>query len=169
MTDEQQRAFEQVYSDYYPRIYRRVYALMHNSQDAEDLTQETFLKAYRVFATLETNNLYSWLYRVATNAVYDVLRQRRLRTVTSLDAADGQEWVHAQSADVQEDYAKREALHVALSGLSEMQRNMLLLQEQGYKAVEIASHSGQAYPTVTSTIRRARRAFKQHYEAATAS
>ncbi len=169
MTDEQQRAFEQVYSDYYPRIYQRVYALMHHSQDAEDLTQETFMKAYRVFATLDTSNLYAWLYRVATNTIYDVLRQRRRRSVTSLDADDGQEWMLLQSGDMQEDYAKREAIHLALSGLSETQRNALLLQVQGYQAVELATRSGQPYCTVTSVIRRARRAFKQHYEVATAS
>ncbi len=169
MTNEQQRAFEQVYSDYYTRIYQRVYALMQHSQDAEDLTQETFTKAYRAFATLDTSNLYAWLYRVATNTVYDVLRQRRRRPVTSLDADDGQEWMLLQNGDMQEDYAKREAIHLALSGLDETQRNALLLQAQGYQAIELASHSGQPYGTVTATIRRARRAFKQQYEVATAS
>ncbi len=169
MTDEQRRAFEQVYSDYYPRIYRRVYALMQHSQDAEDLTQDTFVKLYRAFATLDMSNLYGWLYRVATNAVYDVLRRRRLLTFTPLDP-DTQDWLSSQSGDVQEDYAERESIHLALSGLSETQRDALLLHEvQGYTAIEIASRSGQTYSTVTFTMRRARRAFKQQYVVGTAS
>ncbi len=169
MTNEQLRAFEQVYSDYYQRVYQRVYALVQHVQEAEDLTQETFIKLYRAFATLDTSNLSAWLYRVATNTVYDVLRQRRRRPVTSLDADDGLEWMLLQKGDMQEDYVKREAIHLSLSGLSEMQRNALLFQVQGYHAVELASQSGQSYSTVTSTIRRARRAFKQQYEVATAS
>jgi len=168
MTDEQERAFEQVYNDYYPRIYARVLSLIRHPQEAEDLTQDTFMKVYRVFATLDMSNFRAWLYRVATNTVYDALRRRRRIAFSSLDA-DGERF-HPQSSDVQEDYAQREAIHLALSGLNETQRDLLLLHEvQGYKAIELASSSGQTYDTVTSTIRRARRAFKQQYEVTTAS
>ncbi len=168
MTDEQERTFEQVYRDYYQRIYTRVLSLIRHPQEAEDLTQDIFLKVYRVFATLDMSNFRAWLYCVATNTAYDALRRRRRIAFSSLDA-DGERF-HPHSSNTQEDYEKREALHLALSGLSKTQRDLFLLYEvQGYKAIELASSSGQAYETVTSTIRRARRAFKQHYEVVTAS
>ena len=169
MTDEQERAFEQVYNDYYQRVYVRVLSLIQHPQEAEDLTQDTFMKVYRVFATLDMSNFNAWLYRVATNVAYDALRRRRRITFSSLDA-DGQERLHPHSSDVQEDYETRETLHTALSALSETQRDLLLLHEvQGYTAIELASSSGHTYDTVTFTIRRARRVFKQHYEVAIAS
>jgi RNA polymerase sigma-70 factor (ECF subfamily) len=58
-------------------LFRR-YGIVGNAADADDLTQETFLRAYRALgSTTETLSLGAWLYRIATNACTDLLRRRR--------------------------------------------------------------------------------------------
>lgn len=168
MTDEQQRAFEQVYSDYYTRIYRRVYMLVRDPQEAEDLTQDTFLKAYNAFATLAApDHLYRWLYRVATNAAYDVLRRRQCLTFTPLESDGQEESLYASGGDLQEDNATREAIQIAFDGLREKHQNILVLHAiKGYSPTEIAARYGWSYSKVTSTVNYTRHAFKRHYQAA---
>ena len=72
---------------YYGRIYQRVYHLIEHREDAEDLTQEVFVRALQALPQLQTTrNLYGWLYRIATNLALDVLRRRKLISWQSLDA-----------------------------------------------------------------------------------
>jgi len=164
MSVTHETTFEQVYRDYYPRIYQRVYTLMQHHQDAEDLTQETFTKAFCVFATLEINNVCAWLYRVATNTAHDVLRRRRLIAFPSLDADDG-ERLHPVSGELQEEVAEREAINAALSRMQRPYREVLLLQKiEGYTIEEIAHLQGRGYDATKSLAYHARRAFRQCYE-----
>lgn len=167
MRDEQIRTFEQVYNDYYQRIYRRVHTLVQDPQEAEDLTQDTFLKAYKAFATLNTRDLCGWLYRVATNAAYDVLRRRRCIAFTSLESDGQEEFLYASGGDLQEDNATREAIQIAFDGLREKHQNILVLHAiKGYSPTEIAARYGWSYSKVTSTVNYTRHAFKRHYQAA---
>lgn len=164
MSSMHETSFEQVYQDYYPCIYHRVYTLMQHHQDAEDLTQETFLKAYNVFATLEVKKVGAWLYRVATNTTYDVLRRRRLIAFPSLDADDG-ERMHPVSGDLQEDVAEREAITAALSQIQRSYREVLLLQKvEGYTIEEIAHLQGRGYDATKTLAYHARRSFREYYE-----
>src|SRR2546421_4930855 len=79
---------EEIYQTYYPRIYQRVYSLLRHREQAEDVTQESFLKAIRALPTLTTrDNLYNWLYTIATNTAYDALRRRRRLSWSSLEAS----------------------------------------------------------------------------------
>src|SRR6476646_2684113 len=73
-----QTAFAEIFARYERRIYAFVYRMMGNSDDAFDLTQETFLKAYRALdKTDEELNVNAWLHRIASNACMDVLRRRQ--------------------------------------------------------------------------------------------
>lgn len=84
MNDQRQETFispsiEALYSAYSRRMYQRIYSLVGNREDAEDLTQEVFVRALRALPTLQTSlNLSGWLYRIATNLALDLLRHRRL-------------------------------------------------------------------------------------------
>src|SRR5438067_10771305 len=73
-------AFEAIYNRYERRIYAFIYQLMGNSEDAYDLTQDTFVKAYSALPrTAPTDmNLSAWLHRIAWNSCMDVLRRRKL-------------------------------------------------------------------------------------------
>lgn len=62
---------------YYERILRYVQSMVHNAPEAEDLTQEAFLRAYKERESLrESGALVAWLYRIATHVALDKLRQR---------------------------------------------------------------------------------------------
>jgi RNA polymerase sigma-70 factor (ECF subfamily) len=70
-------------------IFRLAYRMTGNEQDAEDVVQETFLKAFRQIHRFELRSSFkTWLYRIAVNCSTDVLRQRpRMATVVALEAA----------------------------------------------------------------------------------
>jgi RNA polymerase sigma-70 factor, ECF subfamily len=72
-------------------VFRVAFRLTGHEQDAEDVVQETFLKAYRQIAQFESRSSFAtWLYRIAFNCSHDLLRQRpRVGTRQSIDAEDG--------------------------------------------------------------------------------
>ncbi len=76
-------AFFEAHQD---RIYRYLQSMFHNAPEAEDLTQETFLRAYRERESLRASGaLVAWLYRIATHAALDRLRQRARRAPREAD------------------------------------------------------------------------------------
>ena len=81
------RAFETLVRRYEGRIYRLTYNITQNREDAEDSTQDAFLKAYQHLESFQGDSrFYTWLVRIAVNEALMKLRRRRPGTV-SLDAA----------------------------------------------------------------------------------
>jgi RNA polymerase sigma-70 factor (ECF subfamily) len=71
------------------RVFRLAFRLTGNQQDAEDVVQDTFLRAYRTLDRFEEQALViTWLVRIATNCALDVLRRRRVRAPHLAVAAD---------------------------------------------------------------------------------
>jgi len=71
------------------KVFRLAYRLTGREEDAEDIVQETFLRAFRYLRTFDDRAVFStWLYRIATNHALDTLRARRRRTAESLSAPD---------------------------------------------------------------------------------
>lgn len=71
-------AFEQILFLFEKPIFNYIYRLTGRREDAEDLTQETFIKLYKSISSIDPeNNVKSWLYKIATNTAYDWLRQKR--------------------------------------------------------------------------------------------
>jgi RNA polymerase sigma-70 factor (ECF subfamily) len=78
-TRESSWSFDQIYDEYKIPIYNYVYHLVGDREQADDLTQDTFLKAFRALPKMDANlKLSAWLYRIATNTAYDALRRRKL-------------------------------------------------------------------------------------------
>ncbi len=78
MADQQR--FEEQAMEYAPALYSAAMRLTYNSADAEDLVQETYLKAYRSFRTFEEGtNLRAWLYRILTNTFINNYRAKQRR------------------------------------------------------------------------------------------
>ena len=79
-------AFEALVAEYDGRIYNMAYRMLGNPEDARDVTQDAFLKAYSSIGGFRGDASFStWLYRIAKNVCLDVLRRRSRRTVFSLD------------------------------------------------------------------------------------
>jgi RNA polymerase sigma-70 factor (ECF subfamily) len=73
-------AFPEQAMQYAPQLYAAALRMTRNAADAEDLVQETFLKAYRSFHTFEDgSNLRAWLYRILTNTFINSYRAKQRR------------------------------------------------------------------------------------------
>lgn len=71
--------FDEIFAQYRDAIYSYIYHLMGNAEDAEDFTQDTFVKAYVALErTPEDLKLKPWLYRIATNVCLDEMRRRKI-------------------------------------------------------------------------------------------
>ncbi len=83
------RSYDALMRRYQERIYATVYHMTGNHDDADDLTQETFIKAYQVIKSFQGNSgFYTWLYRIAINKTINFLKQRRARSQLSLNDLD---------------------------------------------------------------------------------
>ncbi len=70
-----------IYEHYSTPVHRYVYRLLGNMEVADDVTQDTFLKAFQNISTIaRDSNISAWLYRIASNACFDILRRRKLIT-----------------------------------------------------------------------------------------
>ncbi len=157
-------AFEEIFRVYHTRIYNYVYRLLGDAKDAEDLTQESFLKAYRALLRGEQPlNLSAWLYRIASNTCLDMLRRRRLirwqplgNLLAVLEIAGGRS--PEEEVLRSERRAERRArIERVLAQLRPRYRMYLILRErEGFSYQEIASITGDSLNTVKVTLYRAR-------------
>jgi RNA polymerase sigma-70 factor (ECF subfamily) len=69
-------SWESLVSDHSPRVYRLAFRLTGNPYDAEDLTQEVFVRAFRALPTFSPGNVPAWLHRITTNLFLDQARRR---------------------------------------------------------------------------------------------
>lgn len=82
-------AYDQLMRKYQERVYATVYHMTSNHEDANDLTQETFIKAFRVISSFKgDSSFYTWVYRIAVNKTINFLKQRRNRVHMSLNDLD---------------------------------------------------------------------------------
>lgn len=76
------QAFEELVLQYQDKVYALAYRYMGNEEDAYDMSQEAFIKAYRSLRSFKGNSSFgTWIYRVATNVCLDELRKRKRRIV----------------------------------------------------------------------------------------
>ncbi|HEX2088579.1 MAG TPA: sigma-70 family RNA polymerase sigma factor [Actinomycetota bacterium] len=153
-------------------LYTAAYRLTRNAADAEDLVQETFLRAYRGFHQFEPGtNLKAWLYRILTNTFINSYRkkQREPQTVSDDEVEDW--YLYSKMAeDGSEPSAEASVLESlpdedvqdALSSLPEPFRIAVLLADvEGFSYKEIAEITGVPIGTVMSRLHRGRRALEK--------
>jgi RNA polymerase sigma-70 factor (ECF subfamily) len=148
------------YADAYPRVFRYIRTLVRDQAEAEDLTQETFLRAYRSREALrEPQARLAWLYRIATHVCVDRMRERSRRPVEAdtpveeLSLADGgpplQQLVERGELSA--------CVQTFLADLSDDYRAVMLLHElHELTAREIADQLGVSLETVKIRLHRAR-------------
>jgi RNA polymerase sigma factor RpoE len=86
---EDMRAYDVLVRRYQERIYATVYHMTSNHEDANDLTQETFIKAFRALKSFKgDSSFYTWVYRIAVNKTINFLKQRKNRVQMSLNDVD---------------------------------------------------------------------------------
>jgi len=82
-------AYDELVRRYQERIYATLYHMTSNHEDANDLTQETFIKAYRALKSFKgDSSFYTWVYRIAVNKTINFLKQRKNKLNMSLNDLD---------------------------------------------------------------------------------
>jgi RNA polymerase sigma-70 factor (ECF subfamily) len=163
-------SFETLFHRHYDRVYGLLFRLLGNRVEAEDLTQEVFLKLHRYafekgyFKRKREHNLSAWLYRVATNMGYNAIRGRKRRwqrnTVLVPEPGDG---LTAEQAAAREEV--KTAVRATLARLKPRQTQLLLMRQMGFTYAECAEAVGVAPGSVGTLLSRAAKAFRVAYAA----
>jgi RNA polymerase sigma-70 factor (ECF subfamily) len=166
-------AYDELVRRYQQRIYATVYHMTANHEDANDLAQEAFIKAYQALKSFKGgSSFYTWVYRIAVNKTINFLKQRKNRSQMSLNDLD----VNAEHdpdlvALVSDKTPRREAnlaelqekLNEAMQKLSEPHRLVVTLHDvQGLSHEEIAKIMECNIGTVRSRLFYARQQLQAH-------
>lgn len=166
------QAFEELVCRYERKIYSVAYRLMGSYDDANDLAQEAFLKAFRAINSFRGDSSFStWLCRIVTNLCRDELRKRYRISVESLDQkiclgdVEIKKQIPSSEPGPEEIYEKHELqqeLQDLLTSLSPEFRLAVVLRDlQGFTYQEIAEQMECSVGTVKSRISRARSFLKE--------
>ena len=170
-----QAQFAELAMEYMPALYSAALRMTRNPSDAEDLVQETYLKAYRGFAGFsEGTNLKAWLYRILTNTYINSYRagKRRPEIADVEDVEDlylyhrltpdGGGDLGRSAEDVALDSFTDDEVKAAIESLPEAFRMAVLLADvEGFSYKEIAEITDVPIGTVMSRIHRGRRALQK--------
>lgn len=162
-------AFGELYSRYYARVYRFCFRRLHDHEEAEDVAQDAFARAWRALPNFAgERRFYPWLTVIADNRCRDIQRRRVRSTPTADVDIAAKQAAEPLSADTPEDAlmtsVEGDLAVQALGRLSPRHRQVLSLREgSGWTYQEIANHEGVEIRTVESLIWRARQALKREY------
>ena len=157
------RAYDDLIRRYQERIYATIYHMTANHEDANDLVQDTFIKAFQALRSFKGDaSFYTWIYRIAVNKTINFLKQRRSRTHISLNDLDlNAEHDPALVALVSDKTPRRDAvlselqekLNAAMLRLSETHRLVVTLHNvQGLSHEEIGEIMDCNVGTVRSRL-----------------
>ena len=166
-------AYDDLVRLYQERIYVTVYHMTANHEDANDLAQESFIKAFRALKSFKgDSSFFTWVYRIAVNRTINFLKQRGKRTQMSLDDLDlnaehdpdllsliseNTPWRDLSLAELQE------KLNAAMLKLSEVHRLVVTLHDvQGLSHEEISKIMDCNTGTVRSRLFYARQQLQAH-------
>ena len=156
-------AFDALILKYRERVYSVIYNLTSNREDASDLTQETFIKAFQSINRFKgKSSFFTWLYRIALNTSLTYLRKNKLRRFFSfekmVDEDHTEGFIENMTADSDSDKAAlmselQEKLNDAFQKLSVKHRTVVTLFEiDGLSHKEIAEIVGASVGTVRSRL-----------------
>lgn len=160
-------AFEGLVKEYEKNVYNLALRMTGDPEDAADMAQDAFIKAYSSLSSFRGDSKFSvWLFRIVSNLCLDFLRSRKRRPTVSLsvenDEGEDMEFEIADESQSPETLLEqkltREAVRCGLDSLPPEQRQILLLREiQGLSYEEIAQVLELESGTVKSRIFRARK------------
>ena len=169
VTDRAHATFDRIFEEFSAPIFNYVLRMVGDADRAADITQDTFIKAYRKLDSLTDDaSVKSWLYRIATNTAIDEMRRRRFVVRNNDD-----EQQHAERADHRPGPEQQvmstqldERLQRALLRLKPERRQCLLLSDlEDMSAQQIGSVMGLSYGAVRTLLCRARGDMRRHLAA----
>lgn len=165
-------AFEELVLQHEKIVYNVALRMMNHSEDAKDISQEVFIKAYRSIANFDERSTFStWIYRITVNTCIDEMRKRKGKQNLSLDNELEDEegtWKQevADDGDTPEETLMRKEekneITMALNAISQDYKTVFILRDvRGLSYEEISEITGLALGTVKSRISRARNHLKE--------
>ena len=153
-----QQAYEQLYRANVGKIYALCLRLCGNKDLAEDLTQDSFIRAWQKIDSFRGNSAFSsWLYRLSSNVAIGYLRQRSKWSVVSFE-----DCLHEHNLGSDSLKTDRYDIEKAMQALPDQARVILILYEYlGYQHTEIAEITGMPVGTSKSHLHRARGFLKE--------
>lgn len=168
-------AFGELILKYENFVYNIVYHAINNKDDAFDVSQEVFIKAFRALKNFRGDCKFStWIYKIALNASKDYIREKSKYKMISLSEWTDEEYserppdiveesVNAIPEEAYDRNARCESVREALANLSEDHKNVIVLRDiEGYSYEEIAEMLEIEIGTVKSRINRARNAVREY-------
>lgn len=146
------------------RVYRLAYRLSGNQHDAEDLTQETFIRVFRSLQNYQPGTFEGWLHRITTNLFLDMVRRRaRIRMEALPEDYDRVPATDPTPEQIYHDARLGPDLQAALAALPpEFRAAVVLCDIEGLSYEEIGATLGVKLGTVRSRIHRGRQALREH-------
>ena len=171
------QAMTMLYEHFRRPIHSYIYRMLGSLEDADDLTQEVFMRAFAAWNDLyERDNLSAWLYRIATNLCVDLLRRRKRISWWPLMRRNHLDEHPEAGIDEENSYlppntggipeiAEREHIQLALASMPiEYAVALVLNAAQGISYQEIAHIVGISPNAAATRISRAKRMFAEHYQ-----
>ena len=159
-------AFDRLFYKYRDKIYRTAFRMINNPEDALDLTQEIFLKAYKNISKYNFKSEFStWLYRLAINLCIDELRKRKNSNEVLMDSIPENLIYSDTPEDIILSEEQESLIWKALNSLKEKERVVIVLREmEGLSYEEIANVLKCSLGRVKSRIHESREKFKKALE-----
>lgn len=161
-----EQAFNQIVETYTERLYWHIRRFTCTHEDTDDLLQEIFIKVWAALPTFRWEaQLYTWLYRIATNEVLNFLRKQKIRAMISLDSASN---ILAKKIDEDPYFNGNELqreLHKAIQRLPQKQRlvfNLRYFDEMKYE--EISQITGTSVGALKASYHHAYNRIKDELE-----
>lgn len=151
--------FEKQIEELYPRLHRSMSAYLAGSDiEAEDILQETFLKAYKNLGQFEGNsNMYTWLYSIARNKCIDEFRKRKYESNRSSIPVEDFE-IESEEYKTENKREDVKLLKEAIAGLPELLRSIVVMKSiDGLSYPEISEVTGVNEQTLKNRMFRARK------------
>ncbi|MCX7920028.1 MAG: sigma-70 family RNA polymerase sigma factor [bacterium] len=150
-------AFGELYERYKLAVYQLAYRLMRNPADADELMQESFVRAYRYLRRYNAQySFYTWLRTIVLNLGRDWLRKQKSQS-TGLESFTSDQPGMSEPNENIDQLANRQLIHQAISELSEQQRlSFILFEIEGLTLEEISVQLNCSVGTVKTHLHRAR-------------
>jgi len=166
-------AFVELWRRHSSTVFRAVFRIIKNREDAEDLVQETFLKAFAHLQSFNGASKFStWLVRIGINAGLGELRRRRSRPEASFDGmnSDDNEWhreIPDKAVDIEAQLMRSEMIewmNMAVNRLNPSLRSVVEMQQKhDYSHTEIALLANLSVAAVKCRLSRARQTLRERY------
>ncbi|MCV7053378.1 RNA polymerase sigma factor SigE [Mycobacterium heidelbergense] len=160
-------SWEELVRQHADRVYRLAYRLSGNQHDAEDLTQETFIRVFRSVQNYQPGTFEGWLHRITTNLFLDMVRRRaRIRMEALPEDYDRVPADEPNPEQIYHDSRLGPDLQAALDSLPpEFRAAVVLCDIEGLSYEEIGATLGVKLGTVRSRIHRGRQALRDYLAA----